>query len=58
MSDNEIKMKLDRSKRIYEFCEQLHRDIDQLYELMVEAPIEEEQGHINYMIEKLQQLNK
>lgn len=58
MSDEELKMKLERGKRIYDFCEQLHRDVDQLYELMMEAPIEEEQGHINYMVEKLQQLNK
>lgn len=46
-----------RGKAIFAFCDDLHSDIDTLYELMVDGTDDEEKRHIELIIEKLNELN-
>ena len=46
-----------RAYSILNFCEELHDDIDELYELMLEGTDEEEKKHIDLIIKKLNELN-
>lgn len=42
---------------IFNFCEELHDDIDELYELMLDGTDDEEKEHIEQIIAKLKELN-
>lgn len=55
MPGKEIKTK--RAYAIFSFCDELHNDIDDLYELMLEGTDEEEKQHIENIIKKLNELN-
>jgi hypothetical protein len=46
-----------RVQSIYDFCEELHDDIDELYELMVDGTDEDEKKHIELVQKKLNELN-
>lgn len=46
-----------RGRAIFNFCEDLHNDIDELYELMIDGTNEEEKQHIEDIIAKLKELN-
>ena len=46
-----------RGVAIFNFCEALHDDIDELYELMIDGSNEEEKEHIEQIIAKLKELN-
>jgi len=46
-----------RVQSIFDFCTELHDDIDELYELMVEGTDEEEKEHIESIQRKLSELN-
>lgn len=46
-----------RVTSIYNFCEGLHDDVDELYELMVDGTDEEEKAHIEMIQKKLSELN-
>lgn len=46
-----------RAEAIFTFCNSLHDDIDSLYELMVDDTDEKEQNHIEYIIDRLKDLN-
>jgi len=46
-----------RAEAIFAFCDNLHNDIDSLYELMVDGTDDEEQEHIESIVEKLKELN-
>lgn len=46
-----------RAESIYRFCEELHDDIDDLYELMLDGTDEEEKTHIESIQKKLSELN-
>ncbi len=46
-----------RAEAIFAFCDNLHGDIDSLYELMVDGTDEEEKSHIESIINKLKELN-
>lgn len=46
-----------RAESIYSFCDELHNDIDDLYELMLDGTDLEEKTHIEKVIKKLQELN-
>lgn len=46
-----------RAQSIFTFCESLHEDVDELYELMVDGSDDEEKAHIESMIKKLNELN-
>jgi hypothetical protein len=46
-----------RAEAIFTFCDELHGDIDSLYELMVDGTDEEEKKHIEGIIDKLKELN-
>jgi hypothetical protein len=46
-----------RAQSIFNFCESLHKDIDELYEVMVDGSDEEEKAHIESVIKKLNELN-
>lgn len=50
-------METRRAQAIFSFCESLHTDIDNLYELMVDGTDEEEKKHIDEIISKLNELN-
>jgi len=59
MSESEKKeIETKRGAAIYQFCESLHEDIDNLYELMLDGTDEEEKAHIQSIIKKLEELNK
>lgn len=46
-----------RGVAIFNFCEELHDDIDELYELMLDGTDDEEKEHIEQIIAKLKELN-
>lgn len=46
-----------RLQSIYDFCEELHDNIDELYELMVDGSDAAEKKHIEAMQKKLSELN-
>jgi hypothetical protein len=46
-----------RVRSIFEFCDALHEDISNLYEIMVDGSDQEEKDHIEYIIAKLNELN-
>ena len=46
-----------RVQSIYNFCEELHDNIDELYELMVDGTDAAEKKHIELMQKKLSELN-
>lgn len=46
-----------RVQSIYDFCEELHDHIDDLYELMLDGTDEAEKKHIEMMQKKLSELN-
>ena len=46
-----------RAGAIFAFCDDIHGDIDSLYELMVDGTDEEEKKHIEDIIDKLKDLN-
>lgn len=46
-----------RAEAIFKFCETIHNDIDELYELMLDGTDEEEKKHIESVINKLKELN-
>lgn len=46
-----------RAQSIFDFCETLHNDIDDLYEVMVDGSDDEEKAHIESIIKKLNELN-
>lgn len=46
-----------RAEAIFRFCDDLHNDMDELYELMLDGTDEEEKKHINEVIDKLKELN-
>lgn len=47
-----------RGKAIFRFCEELHNDVDTLYEYMLDGTDKQEKQHIEMIISKLQELNK
>lgn len=47
-----------RGTAIFNFCSELHDDIDELYELMLDGTHEEEREHVNKIIDKLKELNQ
>lgn len=57
MSNDKRQVNNRRAEAIFAFCENLHEDIDNLYELMVDGTDEEEKNHIEAVIEKLKELN-
>tara|TARA_R110000803_G_C11916709_1_gene313875 strand:- start:135 stop:311 length:177 start_codon:yes stop_codon:yes gene_type:complete len=46
-----------RVQSIYNFCEELHDNIDELYELMVDGTDAAEKKHVEMMQKKLSELN-
>lgn len=46
-----------RVQSIYDFCMDLHEDVDTLYELMIDGTDAEEKKHIEAMQKKLSELN-
>lgn len=46
-----------RVQSIHDFCMELHEDVDELYELMVDGTDEAEKKHIEGMQKKLSELN-
>jgi hypothetical protein len=46
-----------RAEAIYSFCNGLHDDLDELYELMLDGTDAEEKTQIESIIEKLKELN-
>lgn len=46
-----------RAYSILSFCESLHDDVTELYELMLEGTDAQEKKHIDAMIKKLNELN-
>lgn len=54
---NKEDIKEMRTCAIFNFCDELHNDINNLYELMVDGSDEEEKKAIEVLIEKLKGLN-
>lgn len=46
-----------RTSAIFAFCNELHDDIDTLYEVMVDGTDEEEKVAVEDLIEKIKELN-
>jgi hypothetical protein len=46
-----------RTSAIFAFCNELHNDIDALYESMVDGTDEEEAKAVDSLIEKIKELN-
>ena len=46
-----------RAEAIFSFCDDLHNDLDELYELMLDGTDAEEKAQIESMIDKLKELN-
>lgn len=46
-----------RAEAIFAFCDGLHNDLDELYELMLDGTDAEEKAQIESMIDKLKDLN-
>lgn len=57
MNDEHRQVNNRRAEAIFAFCDELHGDIDSLYELMVDGTDEEEKKHIELIIDKLKELN-
>ncbi|WZE63579.1 hypothetical protein PANI_CDS0059 [Maribacter phage Panino] len=57
MSVNKRQVDNRRAEAIFAFCDKLHEDIDNLYELMVDGTDEEEKKHIESIIDELRELN-
>jgi len=57
MNDKHRQVNNRRAEAIFAFCDNLHGDIDSLYELMVDGTDEEEKVHIESIIDKLKELN-
>lgn len=55
MSREEIKTK--RGQAIYDFCEGLHNNIDDLYEMMMDGDDDDEKKLVDNIIQKLNELN-
>lgn len=46
-----------RLQSIFDFCQELHDDVDELYELMVDGTDADEKKHVENMQKKLNELN-
>ena len=46
-----------RAQSIFDFCEGLHEDVNELYELMMDGTDEEEKAHIEAIVKKFNDLN-
>lgn len=57
MNDDKRQVNNRRAEAIFAFCEELHGDIDELYELMCDGTDAEEKKHIEKVIDKLKELN-
>lgn len=59
MSEDIVKeIETQRGAAIFRLCEELHENIDDLYEMMMDGNDEEEKKHIEKIISELQALNK
>jgi hypothetical protein len=52
------KIETRRGASIYHFCETLHSDVDNLYEVLMDGTDEEEKKQVETIVSKLQELNK
>lgn len=57
MSETKRQVNNRRAEAIFAFCDELHEDIDTLYELMVDGTDAEEKKHIESIMDKLKELN-
>lgn len=57
MSENKRQVNNRRAEAIFAFCDDIHEDVDSLYELMIDGTDEEEKKHIEGIIDKLKDLN-
>lgn len=57
MPINRQKINNRREEAIFSFCNQLHDDIDELYELMMDGSDSDEKAHVESILFKFKDLN-